>query len=103
KSVAPMPRSGVLLKFNSSRVEGALIQLRLSDGSPVPLGAEVVVNDLASIFHAALRGEVFVTSISFPARLEAKWPDHDCIAVIPGKPSNEPLPKIGPITCEAQK
>jgi outer membrane usher protein len=102
KTVAPMTRSGVLLKFKAAKVEGALIQLKTPDGSDVPQEAEVRVNDGPTTYFVALRGEVFVTDISFPARLEATWGDHTCTATVAGESTNEPLPRIGPIICEVK-
>ena len=52
KTVAPMTRSGVLLKFKTSPVEGALIQLRTPDGSDVPQEAEVRVNDVSITYRS---------------------------------------------------
>ena len=100
RTVAPMPRSGVFLKFTSAKIEGALIQLGQPDGTPIPLGAEVRVDGDPTAYRVVLRGEVFVTNIVFPARLSVSWSDHKCSAVISTKPVAEPLPKIGPVTCE---
>ena len=102
KTVAPMTRSGVLLKFKTTPVEGALIQLRTPDGSDVPQEAEVRVNEGPTTYHVALRGEVFVTDISFPARLDVTWDDHTCTATVAAQSTNEPLPRIGPIICEVK-
>lgn len=103
KTVAPMTRSGVLLKFKAATIEGALIRLRMPDGSDVPQEAAVRVNNGPATYYVALRGEVFVTDISFPARLEVTWDDHACIATVAGQATNEPLPRIGPIVCEAKQ
>lgn len=100
--VAPMPRSGVFLRFAAEKIQGALVKLMLADGKPVPLGAEVRVNDSLTPYQVAMRGEVFVTKISFPARLTARWDDHSCVAIVAQSPVNEPLPEIGPVTCEVK-
>jgi outer membrane usher protein len=102
KTVAPMARSGVLLKFKAATVEGALIQLTTPDGLDVPQEAEVRVNGAPAAYYVALRGEVFVTDISFPAHLEVTWNDQTCTATVASQSTNEPLPRIGPIICEVK-
>jgi outer membrane usher protein len=102
RTVAPMPRSGVLLRFKAAQIGGALIQLQTTDGTAVPLGAQVRVNGADTPYQVAFRGEVFVDDISFPANLRVSWDDHVCFANISVKPSNEPLPKIGPVVCEVK-
>ena len=97
-----MTRSGVLLKFKTTPVEGALIQLRTPDGLDVPQEAEVRVNEGPTTYRVALRGEVFVTDISFPARLDVTWDDRICTATVAAQSTNELLPRIGPINCEVK-
>ncbi len=103
KTVVPMPRSGVQLKFAASEIEGGLLVLVTEDGGFVPLGAEVTINDYPEVFQVALRGEVFVPNFSVPAHIQVRWPISQCDATVTNIPGNEPLPRIGPITCKAHQ
>ena len=99
KTITPMPRTGVLVKFNASTTQGALFELVTEDDAPLPIGSEVRVNGGSEIFLVALHGEVFVSAFSFPATLAVRWETGHCQARVPGSPANEPLPRIGPVVC----
>ena len=71
-------------------------------GDVVPLGAEVTVNGANTVYTVALRGEVFVPEVVFPARLYVHWPDQQCEATVESSKTNEPLPKIGPVPCKVK-
>jgi outer membrane usher protein len=103
KTVVPMPRTGAVVRFVTAPIKGALFALVTEDGKPVPLGAAVKVNGRAQVFQVALRGEVFVPDLSFPARLQASWDSTGCEATVPSPPGNRPLPRIGPVTCRGAK
>jgi outer membrane usher protein len=99
KTVAPMPRTGVMVRFEASKITGALFILTTSNGEPVPLGAEVKVGSDPQLYLVAFRGEVFVSSLSFPVHLLVSWGRSRCEATIPAPLKATPLPRIGPITC----
>ncbi len=103
KTVVPMPRSGVLVRFAALKLDGALFTLLMEDGNPVPLGAEATVNNNTELFQVALRGEVFVPNLSFPAKIRARWETGQCEATVPSAPGREPLPRIGPVVCRSQQ
>jgi outer membrane usher protein len=102
KTVVPMSRSGVFLKFKAAPVTGALFQLVTEKGEPVPLGAEVTVNGASTVYTIALRGEVFMPEVTFPVRLTVRWADQQCEATVESSKINEPLPKIGPVPCKVK-
>jgi outer membrane usher protein len=100
KTIVPRSRTGVLVKFKGVRVNGALFQLVTEKGEPVPNGAEVTVGEFGTIYNAALRGEVFIPNVSFPAHLHVHWADQRCDATVENTNSREPLPHVGPVTCK---
>lgn len=102
KTVIPMPRSGVLLKFAAAKIEGALLVLVTEDQQPVPLGAEVSINDNADNLRVAMRGEMFAPRLDFPARVHVRWAGRECQAHIAAPPGNEPMPRIGPVVCRSR-
>jgi outer membrane usher protein len=99
RTVVPMTRSGVFLKYEPMSVGGATLILHAADGTPLPLGAMVTVNDLPEEYQVVLHGEVFVTGITYPATVQASWEGHRCIARISQTPKEILLPRIGPLTC----
>jgi outer membrane usher protein len=100
KSVVPMSRMGVLLRFKTIRMAGAVFQLVTERGEPVPIGAEVTVGEFGTIYNTAFRGEVFIPNISYPAHLHVRWADQRCDASVESPNTKEPLPRIGPVTCK---
>lgn len=103
KQIVPMPRTGVYVKFSAAKAQGALLVLSTEDGKPVPLGAEVAANGSKHEYSVALHGEVFLQEIDLPGHVIVRWKDHQCEVDVPSAPSNEALPRIGPIVCKATK
>ena len=103
KTIVPMSRSGVFLKFAATPATGALFQLITENGEPLPLDTEVTINDNRTVYTVALRGEVFITEVSFPAHLHARWGNQQCEAVVNAGPENKPLPRIGPVPCKVRR
>jgi outer membrane usher protein len=99
KIVVPMALSGLLVKFNSQQVQGAVLALVTEDGKELPLGAEVTVNEDKEVYEVALHGEAFIPEIQFPAAVRVHWDGLTCQATVAPPKSNEPLPQIGPIHC----
>jgi outer membrane usher protein len=100
KTVVPRSRTGTFLKFKATPITGALFVLVTQKGDPVPSGAEVTLGGDGTVYTVALRGEVYIAEVTFPARLQVRWPGQSCVANVPSNPTGEPLPKIGPVTCE---
>jgi outer membrane usher protein len=96
-----MARSAVFLQYKPATIGGATLILVTADGAPVPQGAIVKVNGKAEEYEVALRGEVFVTEISYPALVHAEWEGHTCEVRIEREPADNVVPRIGPLTCNA--
>jgi len=103
KTIVPWNRSGLLVKFKAQEVNSVLLALVTEDGKPLPTGAEIKVNGDSEVYEVALRGEVYIAHIAFPATVHAKWEGVSCEASVVRPESNEPLPKIGPVTCRSMK
>jgi outer membrane usher protein len=103
KTVVPMSRSGVFLKFKAAQVTGALFQLVTEKNEPIPLGAEVTIDGSSTVYSVALRGEAFIPEVTFPAHLRIRWADQSCEATVESSKTNEPLPKIGPVVCKGSR
>ena len=103
RTVVPMYRSGVFVQFAAPSAGGALIMLRQSDGTPVPLGATVTLNDGADSYVVALYGEVFVPTIQYPARLRVRWPGAECSLTVETPKQESSLSPIGPLVCGGER
>jgi outer membrane usher protein len=102
-SVVPMSRTGVFLRFPTVHANGATFQLITEKNDPVPNGAEVTVGDWGTVYTVALRGEVFVSNISFPAHLHVRWADQRCEVSVESAKTRDPLPHIGPVVCKVTR
>ena len=99
RTIVPMARSGLLVKFNAEKISSALIDLVTETGDEVPVGAHVTVEGNAGSFQVALHGEVYVPTIQSPATLRVSWDGVTCQATVSAPQSKEPLPRIGPVQC----
>jgi outer membrane usher protein len=96
----PYFHSGLALTFPVSRSSGAILVLRLQDGSVLPAGAEVVVDGNATPFPVGLYGEVYLTGLRGTNKLRASWAGQSCDLELVVPEFSEPLPRLGPLTCE---
>jgi outer membrane usher protein len=88
-----------LAEFPVRRGDGAVLQIVLDDGTPLPAGATVHVLGREAAFPVAMRGEAYVTGLERHTRLVARWNGQTCeLAVALPQPAG-PLPRIGPLPC----
>lgn len=103
----PYFRSGLLLKFPVRRSSGALINVVLENGEPLPAGAQVQIirdNDIESeAFPVGFRGEVYLTGLVASNRLSVTWKEQSCEIALPFPETTEPLPHLGTYTCTEVK
>lgn len=99
RTVVPYRRSGLLVSFAARPARGALLRLVLDDGTPVPAGAQVYVEDRDRAFPVALDGEVYVTGLAAASRLSARWNGQACTVEAPSPPAGDPLPDLGTFVC----
>jgi len=98
-TVTPAYRSAALAEFPVRRGDGAVLQIVLDDGTPLPAGATVHVLGREAAFPVAMRGEAYVTGLERHTRLVARWNGQTCeLAVALPQPAG-PLPRIGPLPC----
>jgi outer membrane usher protein len=97
----PYFRSGVLVSFPVAHPHGALLSVHLENGSPLPAGALVRVTGVEEEFPSGLNGEVYVTGLEERNELRAEWPGGSCHFSLPYRPGTDPLPRLGPYTCQS--
>ncbi|HUH56804.1 MAG TPA: fimbria/pilus outer membrane usher protein [Rhodanobacter sp.] len=95
----PYYQSALALTFPVTRSRGAVVVITLDDGSDLPAGAEVAVDDNAAAFPVGLRGEVYLTGLAETSHLHATWNGQRCDMTISFPDTTDPLPRLGPVTC----
>ena len=95
----PYLRSGLRLAFPVKRSRGAVLNIVLDDGEPMPAGAVVTVVGRSDEFPVGLRGEVYVTELDASNRLVASWGRQRCDLDVSFPESDDPLPHLGIFKC----
>jgi outer membrane usher protein len=102
RQVVTKPRSGALVRFSAARNRGLVAVLHQRNGQPVPPVSDVSVVGSDRLYVVGYGGEVYLPDVSLPASLKVSWQGGSCTAVVPKQVSTEPLPRIGPLVCEAK-
>jgi outer membrane usher protein len=95
----PYLRSGLRLAFPVRRSRGAVFDILLENGEPLPAGAVVTVVGRSEEFPVGLRGEVYVTGLEANNQLTAAWGQHRCELNVSFPETDDPLPNLGTMTC----
>jgi outer membrane usher protein len=96
----PRFRSGMLLDFHVERPRGALLEILLENGQPLPSGALVGTAAQSEQFPSGLRGEVYITGLESSNRIRAEWNGQRCEFDMSYAQTNDPLPRLGPFVCK---
>ena len=96
----PYYHSAVLLKFPVTRSHGAMLTIKLRDGSFLPAGAGVTIQGNPTVFPVGTGGEVYLTGLQQLNHLRAMWHGQSCDLTVPFREASGPLPQLGPLTCE---
>lgn len=97
----PRFRSGMLLDFPVERPHGALLEIVLENGQPLPPGALVSKVGKPEQFPSGLRGEVYVTGLEPNNQIRAEWNGQRCELSLPYSQTDDPLPRLGPFVCKS--
>jgi outer membrane usher protein len=73
QTVAPRARSVVLLKYKTTSGRALLIDSALSDGKPLPFGAEVFDAEGKNVGVTGQGGQVFVRGVEKSSDLTVRW------------------------------
>ncbi len=100
----PVPawRSGVRVDFPIRRIPSATLDLVQEDGSPVPLGASVMLGSGDS-FVVGHEGLLYLTGVGSDDVLNASWPGGNCMAAITVRPEPGSVPHLGRVNCLKSK
>lgn len=111
RSVIPGPRMGSLLQFSVKENQSATVILEDGAGLPLVAGTRVYINGDAQAYEVALRGQVFIPQLEYPARLQVQAAARSdalmsakaqplCVIDIASPGTTEALPVLGPYACE---
>ena len=95
----PYYRSGVALTFPVSSASGAIVAIKLEDGSFLPAGATVLMEGNTTVFPVGYQGEVYLTGLAAINKLHASWRGQSCEMTVAFPATDDPLPRIGPAIC----
>ncbi|WP_082792857.1 fimbria/pilus outer membrane usher protein [Collimonas pratensis] len=104
KSVTPGPRTGSLLKFSAQQNQSATLVLRDRQGAPLATGTRVYLNGAAEAQEVALRGQVFIPAMTYPAKIAVtdNTGQAICSFGIPIPARIEAFPMLGPFACDRE-
>lgn len=95
-------RSGHRVAFQAQRLRSARLRLRLPNGEPVPLGADVEVLGLDQRFLVAEEGDTFIAVPSPSVSLRVRWASRTCSLTLEMPAPSERPADLGDKTCEVQ-
>lgn len=98
-AIRPFARAGTVVRFDLHRERGALLGVRLEDGTSLPAGAIVRIEGRPETYVAVSGGQVYVPNLTGTAQLRAQWGDRTCrfTAAIPA--GNDPQPRLDGLVC----
>ena len=96
----PYYRSGLQVKFPIERSNAATFTVQLEDGSFLPEGAEVQVDNLVEHYKVGADGAVYVSNLSRLTKLHAYWFNQNCAFELRFMKSSDPLPDLGVVICK---
>lgn len=97
--VRPYSRSGVEVEFDVNRSRGAVLTVRLEDGSALPAGAAVRLEGRPDRFVSAPGGDVYLTGLGKDNVAVAEWGSGVCRFQFPFPETSEPQPHLGEVLC----
>ena len=97
--VAPYFRAGAIVNFPANESFDVRLRLLLPDGSPVPEGASVRMDDRRDVFPVGLDGAVYLIGAGDSTSATVSWGDNSCGLEIDVPETDSPVPNLGDIQC----
>jgi outer membrane usher protein len=96
-TLTPAYRSGPVVQFPVSRSSGVVLHLVLHDGSVVPAGASVVIQDRS--FPVGMDGLAYLADTGGASRAIASWSGGQCSFELQRPAGEDPIPDLGRVSC----
>lgn len=102
KEVAtPADRAGMVVTFPVQRPQAALLQILLRDGQPLPLGARLWLNGVATSQSVGYDGLIYLTSLQATNAVVVDYEGRQCRFEFPYTAIQGQAQRLGPFTCQA--
>jgi outer membrane usher protein len=98
--VVPRYLAGVKANFQVTNGNAGTVIVRLPNGDPLEPGTAVASG--SQIFYTGFDGELFIDDITPGKVLVAKRTAGPCTIILPAVPKGVELPRVGPLTCQAE-
>lgn len=97
---ATQNRGTSALTFPVKAAHGAMVVVKLDNGSFLPAGATITVEGSATPFPVGYEGVAYLTGLGASNKLHASWRGQSCAITVAFPHTGDPLPRIGPVTCK---
>lgn len=99
--VVPRRRSAVMIGFAVRNGQAALITVRLQNGQPAPVGAEIEVSGDDRRFPVGRGGQAFLTGLKLEHPLRLHWKGTSCLMQLVIQPTApDDIARPEPLLCE---
>jgi outer membrane usher protein len=102
RKVSPGFRQGILVDFPVNTSRPVVFSLAYEDGSPIPAGARIRVNDSQGTSPVGEEGEVFLQDVQEGDRLSVQVGEARCSAELNMEIPNEQIPDLGIVVCSRE-
>ena len=98
-TVRPFGRHGVAVEFAARPARAAILTIMLDDGSALPAGSMIRLDDGAEDFVSAPGGDVYLTGLAADNSAIASWSGGRCRLQFGFTPGDDPQPRLGQVRC----
>jgi outer membrane usher protein len=98
-TVATLPRTGQVVRFQAKRERNALVRLVFPDGAPVPAGSAVTVDGRSELYPVGMDGEVYLPGVAERQTIQVRSNGRSCRLEVVVPPGRDAVADIGPLTC----
>ena len=98
-AVRPYNRHGVAVNFKVRAALAAFVRVLFADGSALPTGSTVILDQGPEEFISAPGGEVYLTGLEAENWATASWSDGSCRFHFQFSPGSDPQPRLGDVRC----
>jgi len=98
-TIRPFARAGTSVRFAARRERGVVMRVRLEDGTDLPAGAALRIEEAAQTYVAVSGGEVYVPDLRGRATMEASWSGQRCTFPVIVPEDGDLQPRLDNLVC----
>ncbi|MBA3511575.1 fimbria/pilus outer membrane usher protein [Sphingomonas sp.] len=99
RTVRPYDRHGIEVDFGVKPARAGIVRIVLADGSLLPAGSMVILDQGSEQFVSAPGGEVYLTGLDAENWATASWSDGSCRLQFRFAQTTDPQPHLGDVKC----